>query len=443
MRHRFSAAGLAGIAGLMFSPTGLRASVPQATAPQYTGSGAGSLMVNATPETQSSSGSLPLSVTEVYNDLYVLGPGDGLQLTFTDPSAATVGGPITILPDGTSTLSLLGSVQLTGLTIGQATRWLTSLYSKQLVRPELILSLTTPRPVKVTIIGEVSRPGLYPLPSYSTPVSAIQTAGGITLNADIRKVLLRRLAGPDGSQKQTVLDLAQLFQVGNQRQNPILFDGDTLVVARTDELIPDEILQIGATNLAPSTITVSVIGEVKSPGTISLPANTPLAEAIFRAGGAENWRANKNNIELVRLNRNGTSTREVFSYKDGIGVSKGLNPPLRDRDTVIVNRTFYAEALDVINQVVVPLSQAASNYYLFRNLFDDIPQPPITPTKTNHVPRTDHQSKGHRLGPADPVHLAPVAGDRRSRSLAGEGEGYGHSPAGRPQRRRRGDRVRS
>jgi polysaccharide export outer membrane protein len=37
-------------------------------------------------------------------------------------------------------------VQLTGLTIGQATRWLPSLYAKQLVRPELILSLTTPRP---------------------------------------------------------------------------------------------------------------------------------------------------------------------------------------------------------------------------------------------------------------------------------------------------------
>jgi polysaccharide export outer membrane protein len=30
-----------------------------------------------------------------------------------------------------------------------------------------------------------------------------------------------------------VLDLAQVFQVGNQRQNPILFDGDTIVVART------------------------------------------------------------------------------------------------------------------------------------------------------------------------------------------------------------------
>ncbi len=358
-----------GLTGLVFAPAGLRASVPPGLSPQAPSRVSGA--VSATPGTgPSSSAPLPLSVTEVYNDLYVLGPGDALQLTFTDPSASPIGGPVVILPDGTSTLSLLGSVQLTGLTIGQATRWLTSLYAKQLVRPELILSLTGPRPVKVTIIGEVGRPGLYPLSSYSTPVSAIQTAGGVTLNADIRKILLRRLSGPDGSQKQTVLDLAQVFQVGNQRQNPILFDGDTIVVARTEELIPEEVLQIGATNLAPATISVSVIGEVRSPGTLSLPANTPLAEAIFRAGGAQNWRANKNDIELVRLNRNGTTTREVYNYRDGIGVSKGLNPPLRDRDTIIVNRTFYAEALDVLNQVIVPLGQAASSYYFFRDTFN-------------------------------------------------------------------------
>ena len=369
IRRHCSAVGVLGLAGMMVAPTGLKASVPQGVAPHSPWRGAAALSAAPTPG-PASSAPLPLTVTEVYNDLYVLGPGDGLQLTFTDPSAASIGGAVVILPDGTSTLSLLGSVQLTGLTIGQATRWLTSLYAKQLVRPELILSLTSPRPVKVTIIGEVGRPGLYPLASFSTPVSAIQTAGGVTLNADIRRVLLRRLAGPDGSQKQTVLDLAQVFQVGNQRQNPILFDGDTIVVARTENLIPEEILQIGATNLAPATITVSVIGEVRRPGTISLPANTPLAEAIFRAGGAENWRANKNDIELVRLNRNGTTTREVYSYKDGIGVSKGLNPPLRDRDTIIVNRTFYAEALDVINQVIVPLSQAASSYYFFRDTFN-------------------------------------------------------------------------
>ena len=163
-RRRLSALGLVGFTGLVFAPSGLMASVPQGLSPQAPPRGSGA--VSATPGPgPTTSAPLPLSVTEVYNDLYVLGPGDGLQLTFTDPSASTIGGPVVILPDGTSTLSLLGSVQLTGLTIGQATRWLTSLYAKQLVRPELILSLTSPRPVKVTIIGEVGRPGLYPLQS--------------------------------------------------------------------------------------------------------------------------------------------------------------------------------------------------------------------------------------------------------------------------------------
>jgi len=312
-----------------------------------------------------------LSLPEVYSDLYVLGPGDGLTLNFLDPAAREVGGGFSILPDGTTTLALIGTVQLNGLTIGQATRWLTSLYARQLVRPQLTLSLTAPRPVKVTILGEVGRPGLYPLGSFSTPVTAIQTAGGVTLNADLRRVLLRRLAGPDGSQKQTVLDLAQVFQVGNQRQNPILFDGDTVIVGRTENPPSDEVLQLGATNLAPSSINVTIIGEVKSPGTLSLPANTPLVEAILRAGGTRLWRANKNSVELVRLNRNGVTTREVFSYREDRDISQAFNPPLRDRDTIIVNRSFFGQALDVVNDVLVPLSTVGSllntNYLWYNN----------------------------------------------------------------------------
>lgn len=308
-----------------------------------------------------------ISLPEVYSDLYVLGPGDGITLTFLDPEARSVGGPFSILPDGTTTLALIGTVQLNGLTIGQATRWLTSLYGRQLVRPQLTLSLTNPRPVKVTVLGEVSRPGLYPLGTFSTPVIAIQTAGGITLNSDIRRVLLRRLAGPDGSQKQTILDLSQLYKFGNQRQNPILFDGDTLVVGRTENPPSDEVLQIGSTNLAPATINVTILGEVKSPGSISLPANTPLVEAILRAGGTRKWRANKNSIEIVRLNRNGVTTREVFSFREDRDISQAFNPPLRDRDTIIVNRTFFGQALDVVNDVLVPLSTVGSllnnNYF--------------------------------------------------------------------------------
>lgn len=310
-----------------------------------------------------------LSLSEVYNDLYVLGPGDVLALTFLDPAAREVGGTIGILPDGTSSLALLGSVQLSGLTIGQATRWLTSLYSRQLVRPQLYLTLTTPRPVKVSIIGEVEKPGLYPLPSFSTPVSAIQLAGGITLNSDIRKVILRRLAGPDGSLKETVLDLSQVLLQGNQLQNPILFDGDTLIISKTTDFLPSEVREVGASNLAPTAISVNVIGEVKSPGTLSLPANTPLVEAIFRAGGPMRWRANTNNIELVRFSRNGKVTRQRFQYKDNRDISQVQNPPLRNGDTIIVNKSLYGTALDAITDIAVPINAANSLVNLYNTWY--------------------------------------------------------------------------
>ncbi|MFO0138355.1 MAG: SLBB domain-containing protein, partial [Cyanobacteriota bacterium] len=314
-----------------------------------------------------------LSLPELYSDLYTLGPGDVLQLSFLDPEAKSLNGAFGILADGTTTLPLVGSVQLIGLTIGQATRWLSSLYAKQLVRPQLTLTLTTPRPVKVTVVGEVTRPGLYPLGSLSNPVEAIQTAGGVTVNADVRNILLRRLAGKAGAQKQTTLNLADLFANGNQLQNPVLFDGDTIIVSRALQPIPEEVLAIGQTNLAPPTISVTVIGEVKTPGTVALPANTPLIEALFRSGGLIRRRAQKNHIELVRFNRNGTTTRQIFSYKDDLSVSNVSNPPLRNGDTIIVRSNLYGKTLTFLNDLAEPLGALNSilNYANYWNYWNN------------------------------------------------------------------------
>lgn len=295
-----------------------------------------------------------LSLNEVFTDLYVLGPGDGLSLNFLDPAAKSLGGSFGILLDGTTSLPLLGSVQLSGLTIGQATRWLTSLYGKQLVRPQLYLTLVNPRPAQVTIIGEVERPGLYPLGGVPTVVTAIKTAGGITALSDVRNVVLRRLAGPDGIQKETILDLTQVFMEGNQLQNPILFDGDTLIVKRSTKPIPQGALELGATNLAPESISVNIIGEVKSPGSVSMPANTPLVEAIFRAGGPVRWRANTNNVQLVRFNRDGKVTIDKYSYRKFADLSL-QNPPLKNGDTIIVNSSVFGKAMDAFNDIAVPI----------------------------------------------------------------------------------------
>lgn len=324
------------------------------------------LLVAAVRASAPAMGRVPANSAQ--SDLYRLGPGDGLSLSFLDPSASMVSGAVTILADGTATLAMLGSVQLTGLTIGQARVWLRDLYSEYLLRPDLTLSLVTPRPVKVTVLGEVEKPGLYSLTTITaTPVSAIQAAGGITLNADVRKVSLQRQPqGRSGRVAESELNLGALLQSGDQRQNPLLFDGDTVVVGRIDKAVPEEIFALGASNLRPSTVSINVVGEVKAPGRLALPANITLSEAILAAGGTTPWRAKTNDIELVRMNRDGTATREIFTLNYSKGVSNAYNPPLKEGDTVIVKRSIYGASMDAINQVIAPLTSIGNLYYLYQ-----------------------------------------------------------------------------
>ena len=301
-------------------------------------------------------------------DAYILGPGDGLSLRFL--AANELSGPFNLLSDGTASLPLLGNVRLNGLTLSQASQWLETLYKRQLLRPELQLSIETPRPLRIALIGQVSRPGLYTLtPSEAsqtevavsisglpTLVDAIQKAGGITADADLRSVMLqRRLPGETGAYKRTRLNLLALILEGDQQQNPLLFDGDTIKVEAAAEPVP-EMIELSSTTLAPQEISVNVIGEVKGGGRIQVPANTPLVQAVLAAGGPIAWRANRGDVELVRINRNGTATREKFALNLGQGASNSKNPPLRDGDTVVVNRSGLAVASDALNAVITPLA---------------------------------------------------------------------------------------
>ncbi|MEB3353863.1 MAG: polysaccharide biosynthesis/export family protein [Cyanobacteriota bacterium] len=315
------------------------------------------------------------------DDTYLLGPGDRLELKLFD--APELSGSLDVLNDGTVSLPLIGSVRLTGLSISQASAWLTSLYQRQLLRPQLLLRVVTPRPIRVALVGEVERPGLYSLTTSEasqvegagntisglpTVVDALQKAGGITLNANLTDVTLqRRLPGDLPRFKQTSLNLLQLLQSGDQLQNPFLFDGDTIRIGRADQPIP-EAMEVAAANFSPQRISVNVVGEVKAPGSVALQASTPLVQAVMAAGGPISWRANRGNVELVRINRNGSATRERFSLNLSQGASNQRNPPLRDGDTVIVNRTGLAVASDALNAIGQPLTSVANVYTLIRLL---------------------------------------------------------------------------
>lgn len=320
-------------------------------------------------------------------EAYILGSGDRLEITFVSQSYSSFGGTFELLNDGSTSLPLIGSVVLDGLTVNQANRWLTNLYSRFLRRPDLNLRVALPRPMQVSVIGEVLNPGLYLLnpggeasqvegqqasiPGLPTVVSLIQKAGGITLNANLIDVRLRRrIPGDSGQLKEIQLDLAALLRQGDKRQNPFLFDGDTILISRAPAPPPDEVLELAAANLSPQSITVAVVGEVKNPGRISLRAGTPLIQAVLAAGGPNQLRANRNNVELVRINRNGSATLRRYALDLSQGVSGPRNPPLRDGDSVVVNRSVLATGSDALTMVTTPLSGLVNILALVRIVQD-------------------------------------------------------------------------
>jgi polysaccharide export outer membrane protein len=312
-------------------------------------------------------------------DVYIIGPGDVLDLKLFD--APELSGQLEVLNDGSVSLPLVGSVRISGLTLQQATFWLKELMAQQLLRPELQLRVARPRPIRVALVGQVERPGIYSLTQSEasqtegagnsisglpTVVDAIQKAGGITQVANLREVVLqRRLPGNPARYKQTRLNLLDLILEGNQNQNPFLFDGDTIRLTLAEDT-PAEAIELAAVNLSPQVINVNVIGEVESPGRLSLQANTPLVQAVLAAGGAKAWRANKGNVELVRINRNGSATLKRFAIDLNQGASNQNNPPLRDGDTVKVNRSGLARVSDAIDAVSQPMSGLVTIWSLFR-----------------------------------------------------------------------------
>ena len=319
-------------------------------------------------------------------DAYILGPGDQVGLTVLDPGAKDLNGSFDILNDGSASFALLGSVVLSGLTLNQAQLWLQSLYARHLLRPALNLAVLRPRPLQVSVVGEAVAPGLYTLTTgegsrvegagvslsgLPTVVTAIQKAGGLTLNANLADVRLQRRIPGDASQlRETQLNLISLLRSGDKAQNPFLFDGDTIVIGTAPT--PDrDVMELAAANLSPQQINVTVVGEVVSPGRLNLAANTPVVQAVLSAGGPKNWRGKRSDVELVRINRNGTATRQLITIDYNQGVSGLRNPPLRDGDTVVVNRSTFAVATDALDAVTTPITGLVSVWGLVRLIQDN------------------------------------------------------------------------
>jgi polysaccharide biosynthesis/export protein len=312
-------------------------------------------------------------------EAYTLGAGDIIRADIFDvtPELA-LEQRYTILPDGTLNLPWVGSVPVNGLTLKQAADLLSARYSRFIRNPVITVSLLAPRPLKVGVIGEVNRPGSYIISVISNEVTqqslnqrtaseggnqwprvsqALSAAGGITQIANLRDITIRRPRVQGGGEDLITLNLWKFLREGDLNQDILLRDGDTIIIPKATKMDAAEVTQIATSNFSPATISVSVVGEVFTPGTLNLKPSATLNQAVMTAGGFRGGRASKKNVDLIRLNPDGTVTRRRLSVDLDQNLNDERNPPLRNNDIVVVNPTFIARVNDFLTTAIgVPLT---------------------------------------------------------------------------------------
>lgn len=325
-------------------------------------------------------------------DTYLLGPGDRIVVNIFDvPEFSGENGTYTVLVDGTITFPWIGPIRMQGLTLEEAAALLEREYGSRgfILEPLISVNLATARSLKVSVVGEVKRPGPYAISptggtaeplltataggvavdQWPSVVDAIQAAGGITQLADLRNVQIRR-SSRGGSEQLIDVNLWELLRGGNLNEDITLRDGDTLVIPTAVALSPDEAILQGSANFAPETITINVVGEVISPGPIEVPPNISLNQAIQAAGGFDRQRARTRRVDLVRLNPNGTAVRRRIQLDLAAGINEETNPALQPGDTVIVGRSGIVSLADSVSPVTDTVDGILGIFDIFTDLFD-------------------------------------------------------------------------
>ena len=134
---------------------------------------------------------------------------------------------VTVGPDGFISLPLLGDVQVAGMTTNQLGILLTSRLTAYMVNPEVTVSVVEIHSRKVYLIGQVSKPGGFPLIGPMTVLQLIAQAGGLSTFAKRKDIYILRIA--NGQTQKIPFNYNNAVR-GKGNENLYLQPGDTVFV---------------------------------------------------------------------------------------------------------------------------------------------------------------------------------------------------------------------
>ena len=157
---------------------------------------------------------------------YVIGAQDVLDISvWKEPDVSRV---VPVRPDGKVSLPLLNDVQAAGLTPGQLAAQVTESLKKYVTNPQVTVIVTVINSQRVYILGEVTRPGAFPLLPGMSVLQALSSAGGFTQFAKVKGIFVRRLE--NGKEVKYPFNYKEVINGKRPEQDILLKAGDTIVV---------------------------------------------------------------------------------------------------------------------------------------------------------------------------------------------------------------------
>jgi len=153
-----------------------------------------------------------------------IGPDDVLRISVWKNDAMS--GPALVRPDGMITLPLVNDVQAEGLTPLELRNVLAEKLKEFIPNPEVSVIVTDIRSLRISVMGEVTRPGRFELRTRVTVLEALAMAGGFTQFAARSKIVIQR---PEGSTMKLIPFNYDRVAAG-QQENFFLHGGDIVLV---------------------------------------------------------------------------------------------------------------------------------------------------------------------------------------------------------------------
>ncbi len=322
---------------------------------------------------------------------YILGATDKLRIYFS--GIPEYSGEYTIGPDGIIYLPEIKSLKVEGLTVDELREKLLSLYGDYIFEPNLEILISEYRIIRVFITGEVSKPGLYSfsgstiqptvginadnatgeffstrpnisLYKFPTVYDAISMASGITQNADLSSVNVKRInsISQGGGKIETNLNFLTVITEGDLTQNIRIYDGDIIEIKRSNIILKDQILKANNTNLSPKNLVVYITGSVGKRGPTTVPRGSGLVQAISSSGGLK---VLSGDIEFIRFNDDGSTQKNVFKYDSNAPLNTYKNPILMSGDLINIKRSGFGITADALEVVGTPLFRGFALWKLF------------------------------------------------------------------------------